>query len=120
VTPHAHAHSADVLLLSINAEPEHPCCGVLPAVVCCCVGVQARLLEHVKQVAEAGNPQAVLDAIDHYAHSQEVRIEGGVGGCPAQRCNGARSQGLTLELPGRCVCAACNELHAHDGSSGSA
>jgi hypothetical protein len=32
---------------------------------------QARLLEHVKTVAEAGNPQAVLDAIDKYAHSQE-------------------------------------------------
>jgi hypothetical protein len=33
--------------------------------------LQARLLEHVKKVAEAGNPQAVLDAIDKYAHSQE-------------------------------------------------
>lgn len=34
-------------------------------------GREARLLEHVKKVAEAGNPQAVLDAIDQYAHSQE-------------------------------------------------
>jgi hypothetical protein len=36
-----------------------------------CHSQQARLLEHVKKVAEAGNPQAVLDAIDKYAHSQE-------------------------------------------------
>jgi len=34
-------------------------------------GREQRLLEYVKKEAPAGNPQAALDAIDKYAHSQE-------------------------------------------------
>lgn len=42
-------------------------------------GREERLLEHIKATVPAGQPQAVLDAIDKYAHSQEFFMNVGDG-----------------------------------------
>lgn len=42
-------------------------------------GREARLLEHVLKTAPKNDPKAVLDCIDHYAHSQEFYMNVGDG-----------------------------------------
>eukprot|EP00879_Flechtneria_rotunda_P022609 GHRR01023875.1.p2 GENE.GHRR01023875.1~~GHRR01023875.1.p2 ORF type:complete len:102 (+),score=23.65 GHRR01023875.1:234-539(+) len=43
----------------------------------CSDGREQRLLDYVKKTAEPDNPQAVLNAIDHYAHTQEFYMNVG-------------------------------------------